>query len=95
MFFLLRMAFWMSVVLVLLPSGGSQHTATAPSPELGAAFTQPHFPPSNLASSSTAIGHARTKRRITAVWREHDHDRAHLHPLVEVGDVLVSEPNAA
>ena len=36
MFFLLRMALWMSVVLVLLPSGGSQpHTATAPSAELG------------------------------------------------------------
>ena len=36
MFFLLRMAFWLSVVLVLLPSGGSQpHTATAPSAELG------------------------------------------------------------
>ena len=39
MFFLLRMAFWMSVVLVLLPSGGSQRTATAPSPELGAMDT--------------------------------------------------------
>jgi hypothetical protein len=40
MFFLLRMAFWMSVVLVLLPSGGSQqHTATAPSAELGAIET--------------------------------------------------------
>src|ERR1700720_4423048 len=38
MFFLLRMAFWLSVVLVLLPSGGSQRTATAsaPSTELGA-----------------------------------------------------------
>jgi hypothetical protein len=35
MFFLLRMAFWLSVVLVLLPSGGSQRTATAPSAELG------------------------------------------------------------
>jgi hypothetical protein len=36
MFFLLRMAFWVSVVLVLLPSGGSQQrTATAPSSELG------------------------------------------------------------
>jgi Family of unknown function (DUF5330) len=39
MFFLLRMAFWMSVVLVLLPSGGSQHTATAPSSEPGAMVT--------------------------------------------------------
>ncbi len=39
MFFLLRMAFWMSVVLVLLPSGGSQHTASAPSSELGAMET--------------------------------------------------------
>ena len=39
MFFLLRMAFWMSVVLVLLPSGGSQPTATAPSSELGAMET--------------------------------------------------------
>ena len=40
MFFLLRMAFWLSVVLVLLPSGGSQqHTATAPSAELGAMET--------------------------------------------------------
>jgi|AmaraimetFIIA100_FD_contig_71_3271515_length_1884_multi_5_in_0_out_0_2 hypothetical protein len=39
MFFLLRMAFWMSAVLVLLPSGGSQRTATAPSPELGAMDT--------------------------------------------------------
>src|SRR5262249_44918532 len=37
MFFLLRMAFWVSVVLVLLPSGGSrQRTGTAPSSELGA-----------------------------------------------------------
>jgi hypothetical protein len=35
MFFLLRMAFWLSVVLVLLPSGGSQRTASAPSAELG------------------------------------------------------------
>ena len=35
MFFLLRMAFWLSVVLVLLPSGGSQRAATAPSAELG------------------------------------------------------------
>jgi uncharacterized protein DUF5330 len=39
MFFLLRMAFWMSVVLVLLPSGGSQHTVTAPSSDLGAMET--------------------------------------------------------
>ena len=36
MFFLLRMAFWLSVVLVLLPSGGSQHTASAPSSDVGA-----------------------------------------------------------
>jgi hypothetical protein len=37
MFFLLRMAFWVSVVLVLLPSGGSQqHTANAPSSDVGA-----------------------------------------------------------
>jgi hypothetical protein len=36
MFFLLRMAFWLSVVLILLPSGGSQRTASAPSAELGA-----------------------------------------------------------
>jgi hypothetical protein len=36
MFFLLRMAFWVSVVLILLPSGGSQRTATAPSTEVGA-----------------------------------------------------------
>jgi hypothetical protein len=40
MFFLLRMTFWLSVVLVLLPSGGSQQrTATAPSAELGAMET--------------------------------------------------------
>jgi hypothetical protein len=40
MFFLLRMAFCLSVVLVLLPSGGSQqHTATAPGAELGAMET--------------------------------------------------------
>ena len=40
MFFLLRMAFWLSVVLVLLPSGGSQQrTATAPSSEPGAIET--------------------------------------------------------
>ena len=37
MFFLLRMAFWLSVVLVLLPSGGSKQAATAPSAEIGAA----------------------------------------------------------
>ena len=30
MFFLLRMAFWLSVVLVLLPSGGSQPQSGAP-----------------------------------------------------------------
>src|SRR5262245_28530460 len=36
MFFLLRMAFWVSVVLVLLPSGGSQHTVSAPGADLGA-----------------------------------------------------------
>lgn len=39
MFFLLRMAFWMSVVLVLLPSGGSQRTTTTPSSDLGAMET--------------------------------------------------------
>jgi len=42
MFFLLRMAFWLSVVLVLLPSGGSQQrtaTTAAPSAELGAMET--------------------------------------------------------
>src|SRR3977135_670493 len=36
MFFLIRMAFWLSVVLVLLPSGGAKQTAAAPSAELGA-----------------------------------------------------------
>ena len=36
MFFLIRMAFWLSVVLVLLPSGGAKQTAAAPSPEIGA-----------------------------------------------------------
>jgi hypothetical protein len=36
MFFLLRMAFWLSVVLVLLPSGGTKQTASAPTSELGA-----------------------------------------------------------
>jgi membrane-bound ClpP family serine protease len=37
MFFLLRMAFWLSVVLVLLPSGGAKQAATAPGTEIGAA----------------------------------------------------------
>ena len=36
MFFLIRMAFWLSVVLVLLPSGGAKQTAAAPSAEIGA-----------------------------------------------------------
>src|ERR1700753_598203 len=38
MFFLIRMAFWLSVVLVLLPTGGgsSQQTASAPGTESGA-----------------------------------------------------------
>jgi len=36
MFFLLRMAFWVSVVLVLLPSGGSKQHAAAPKSEVGA-----------------------------------------------------------
>jgi hypothetical protein len=37
MFFLLRMAFWLSVVLVLLPSGGgTQRNATAPKSDVGA-----------------------------------------------------------
>ena len=37
MFFLLRMTFWLSVVLVLLPSGGSkQQTASTPGSELRA-----------------------------------------------------------
>src|SRR5215813_11236066 len=36
MFFLLRMAFWLSVVLVLLPSGGSKQAATAPASEINA-----------------------------------------------------------
>ena len=36
MFFLLRMAFWLSVVLVLLPSGGSQRNAAAPGTDVGA-----------------------------------------------------------
>lgn len=30
MFFLLRLAFWLTIVLVLLPSGGSQPTASGP-----------------------------------------------------------------
>jgi uncharacterized protein DUF5330 len=34
MFFLIRMAFWLSVVLVLLPSGGGKQTA--PGAEIGA-----------------------------------------------------------
>jgi hypothetical protein len=37
MFFLIRMAFWLSVVLVLLPSGGAKQTAAAPGTEIGAA----------------------------------------------------------
>jgi len=37
MFFLIRMAFWLSVVLVLLPSGGAKQTAAAPGAEIGAA----------------------------------------------------------
>src|SRR3981189_1814202 len=36
MFFLIRMAFWLSIVLVLLPSGGAKQTAAAPSAESGA-----------------------------------------------------------
>lgn len=37
MFFLIRMAFWLSVVLVLLPSGGgAKQTASAPRAEIGA-----------------------------------------------------------
>ena len=36
MFFLIRMSFWLSVVLVLLPSGGAKQTAAAPSAEIGA-----------------------------------------------------------
>jgi hypothetical protein len=36
MFFLIRMAFWLSVVLALLPSGGAKQTAAAPSAEIGA-----------------------------------------------------------
>jgi hypothetical protein len=37
MFFLIRMTFWLSVVLVLLPSGGSKQTASVPGNEFGAA----------------------------------------------------------
>src|SRR3982074_3606439 len=36
MFFLIRRAFWLSVVLVLLPSGEAKQTAAAPSAEIGA-----------------------------------------------------------
>src|SRR3981189_684775 len=36
MFFLIRMAFWLSVVLVLLPSGGATQPAAAPRAEIGA-----------------------------------------------------------
>jgi hypothetical protein len=36
MFFLIRMAFWLSVVLVLLPSGGSKQNAAMPSADIGA-----------------------------------------------------------
>jgi hypothetical protein len=39
MFFLIRMAFWMSVVLVLLPSGNSQRSAPPPGSDLGAMET--------------------------------------------------------
>ena|SRR5689334_3088325 len=39
MFFLIRMAFWMSVVLVLLPSKGSEHTVTPPGSDVGAMET--------------------------------------------------------
>src|SRR3981189_734322 len=35
MFFLIRMAFWLSVVLVLLPSGGAKQTAPAPTGGVG------------------------------------------------------------
>jgi hypothetical protein len=46
MFFLLRMAFWLSVVLVLLPSGGSkQQTASTPASE---------FSPVEAVSAATA-----------------------------------------
>src|SRR5689334_968012 len=36
MFFLIRMAFWLSVVLVLLPTGSSKPTTSARSSEIGA-----------------------------------------------------------
>src|SRR3981081_3386937 len=36
MFFLIRMAFWLSVVLVLLPSGGAKQNAAEPGAEIGA-----------------------------------------------------------
>ncbi len=36
MFFLIRMAFWLSVVLVLLPSGGAKQTVSAPRSDIGA-----------------------------------------------------------
>ena len=36
MFFFIRMAFWLSVVLVLLPSGGSKQPATTETAEIGA-----------------------------------------------------------
>ena len=36
MFFLIRMAIWLSVVLVLLPTGGAKPAATAPGSEIGA-----------------------------------------------------------
>jgi Family of unknown function (DUF5330) len=37
MFFLFRMAFWLSVVLVLLPSGGSKQNAAASHTDIGTA----------------------------------------------------------
>jgi hypothetical protein len=36
MFFLIRMAFWLSVVLVLLPSGGAKPTAPSPRSDINA-----------------------------------------------------------
>jgi hypothetical protein len=36
MFFLIRMAFWLSVVLVLLPSGGGKPNATTQTAQIGA-----------------------------------------------------------
>src|SRR5467141_4443871 len=36
MFFLIRMAFWLSVVLVLLPTGGSKPTAPSPRSDINA-----------------------------------------------------------